>query len=477
MAPSARTDDGNALRLIEEHGDRIRRVADMKRWFEWDGKRWAMDHDSRAVREAARELARLLPETDKAARTFKHASMSATGISGCVRVAETDQRVSVLADSLDSHPELINTPSGVVNLRTGTISEHDPSLSLTRITACPVALDAPHPTWDKFLAETFQGDQDMVSYVQRIAGLALLGGVRDHILPFLHGTGRNGKGALVLVLQGLLGDADQGGYSVSAPDGFLMAGRDGKHETEVARLRGARLVVCSEQTSGKKFDEAKVKKMTGGDRLTGRFMRGDFFDFNPSHLLLVLSNHLPQVQEGGPAFWARVRLIPFLHVVPAAQQVPDLHNQLLADEGAAIMGWAVKGAVDVLAGGLRDPEKVTVATHKYEISEDTLASFIENECERGEGHSVTVTKFRAQYEQHCREMDAEPLSQKGLSMRLASEFGVITGKRDPKLKARIYSGIRLSDSDGFRFKTEDTSRPPDFNLINDLDDLGEEKAA
>jgi putative DNA primase/helicase len=162
-----------------------------------------------------------------------------------------------------------------------------------------------------------------------------------------------------------------------------MTGPEGKHETEIARLRGARLVVCAEQTSGKRFDESKVKRLTGGDQLTGRFMRGDFFDFPPSHLVSVLSNHLPAVREGGPSFWRRVRRIPFRHVVPEDQRVPDLHDQLLAEEGPAILGWAVRGAVEVLANGLRDPESVITATREYEISEDTLASFVADECMLG----------------------------------------------------------------------------------------------
>ena len=156
----------------------------------------------------------------------------------------SDPRISILAADLDSHPELINTPCGLVNLRTGEIKPHDPDLLLTRTTAYGVDFDTPHPQWDAFLKETFDGDDELISYMQRLAGLALLGNVHDHVLPFLHGIGANGKGVLTLVLQGLLGDADTGGYAVSAPDGFLMSGRDGAHPTEIARLRGARLVVC-----------------------------------------------------------------------------------------------------------------------------------------------------------------------------------------------------------------------------------------
>jgi putative DNA primase/helicase len=435
------TDDGNALRLINNHGHEFRRVADMRRWFVWDGKRWAQDHEDRAIRDVARELARQLPDAANDQKSFKRNSMSATGISGAIRVAEVDRRISILAAELDRHPELINTPSGVVDLRTGAIKPHDPGLLLTRITAYPVDLDAPHPRWDAFLAETFDKDDELISYMQRLAGLALSGYVREHVLPFLHGIGANGKGVFTLVLQGILGNADTGGYAASAPDGFLMAGREGKHETETARLRGARLVVCSEQTSGKRFDEQKVKRLTGGDILTGRFMRGDFFDFLPSHLVWVLSNHLPAVKEGGPSFWRRVRKIPFLHVVPEDQRIPDLHEQLLGEEGPAILGWFVHGAVEVLANGLNDPASVIKATREYEISEDSLASFVAEECRSGPYYWCTVADFRHRYERHCEEMGADPLTAKALTMRLTTEFAVTSGKAGKGL--RVYRGIEL----------------------------------
>jgi P4 family phage/plasmid primase-like protien len=445
----SQTDDGNALRLIDDHGRDFRRVADMRKWFVWDGCRWALDHEDRSIRGAARDLARQLPSggDDSAARRFKRISMSATGISGCVRVAETDTRISILAAQLDAHRELLNTPSGVVDLRTGTPRPHDPSLLLTRITAYPVDLEGSHPQWDAFLAETFQKDGkpdvEMISYIQRLAGLALCGFVSEHILPFFWGKGRNGKTVLALVLQGLLGEADTDGYAVSAPDGFLMTGRDGKHETEIARLRGTRLVVCSEQTSGKRFDEAKVKKFTGGDILTGRFMRGDFFDFYPSHLLLVLSNERPEVREGGPAFWRRVRLIPFNHVVPDEQQIPNFADHLLQLEGPAMLGWAVRGAVDVLANGLADPPAVVAATEEYRISEDTVASFVRDEClPLAPAHWCWIPDFRARYERHCAEMGAEPVSGKALTMRLERDYGVTSGKGTKG--RRVYRGIALT---------------------------------
>ena len=443
------TADGNALRLIALHGDRFRRIADMKRWHVWDNKRWAMDYEDREIREIAKDLARKLPDNDRAAIKFKRESMSPPGISGCIRMAETDPRVSILANELDSHPELLNTPSGIVNLRTGQVFSHDPSLLLSRITNYPVVIGASHPRWDKFLAETFVGASELIAYMKRLFGLVLLGVVTEHVLPFLHGTGANGKGTTTLVLQALLGDADAGGYAVSAPDGFLMTGREGKHETEMARLRGARLVVCSEQTSGKRFDEAKVKRLTGGDRLTGRFMRGDFFDFDASHTIWVLSNHLPEVKEGGPSFWRRVRRIPFNHVVPDDKKIGDLHEQLLDAEGPAMLGWAVEGAVEVLRDGLRDPEAVLAATAEYELSEDSMASFVKERCIRMPHFWVEMSKLRHAYGAWCDEAGIEQdsrLSAKALGSRLRTEYGVTEGQLQ-RPSRKLYRGIALQGQD------------------------------
>lgn len=441
------TDDGNARRLINHREARFRRIADMKRWFVWDGKRWAIDYEDREVREATKELARDLPEDSKTAKSFKRNSMSSAGITSCIRMAETDPRVSILANEMDSWPELLNTPNGIVDLRTGEIEPHDPKYLLSRITTYEAAIGELHPRWDQFLAETFGGDLALVAYLRQLFGLALLGMVLDHILPFLHGTGANGKSVLTSVLQGLMGDADAGGYALTAPDGFLMAGRENKHETEMARLRGARLVVCSEQTSGRRFDEAKTKHLTGGDRLTGRFMRGDFFEFDASHLIWVMSNHLPEVKEGGFGFWRRVRRIPFNHVVPEAERVPDLHELLLKTEGPAILGWAVQGAVEVLAnGGLKTPDSVLVATEEYRTSEDSLASFVGEKCMVGPHFWVEMSKFREAYEAHCGELGIEHLSAKAVGMKLRAEFSVAEGKL-ARPQRKTYKGIGLLSPD------------------------------
>jgi len=206
--------------------------------------------------------------------------------------------------------------------------------------------------------------------MQKLAGYAAIGEVFHHILPFLYGAGQNGKTVLVEVICQALGE-----YAISAPANFLLAGRD-RHETEIARLAGPRFVVCSEINQGTKFDEAKVKLLTGGDMLTGRFMHRDFFDFRPSHTLFLMGNHQPTVGAGGDSFWRRLRLIPFGHRVPDDKRIEHLDAKLIEREGPAILAWIVRGAVAVATEGLTEPAVVISATEDYAESEDHIGQFI-----------------------------------------------------------------------------------------------------
>lgn len=433
--PITETDHGNALRLIDAHTEDFRHIADMKRWHSWDKTRWAADINDRIIRRAHIDLAHQLPEGG-----FKRVSLSSPGITSCIRVAEVDRRISILARELDAHPELLNTPVGPMDLRSGDLQPFDPELLLSKSTAYPVDMGGKHPMWDRFLGETFMASEELIPYMQRLAGLALYGGSPERILPFLHGTGANGKSVFTLVLQGLLGDADNGGYAVSQQDGFLTSS-SGNMETAIARLRGARFVICAEQSSGQKFNEARIKKFTGGERLTGRHLYGHAFDFDPSHLLWVMSNHLPGVKEGGPSFWGRVRMIPFNNVVPDDKVIKELHLKLLASEGPAILGWFVRGAMEVLANGLQDPAAVTKATREYQMSEDTLASFLDDQCEQAPDLKVKVPDFVARLRQYCEELDVEAISTKTVTQRLTTEFGIESGRNG---SSRLYKGVALS---------------------------------
>lgn len=438
----SRTDDGNALRLVDDHRADIRYCPQRGQWLRWDAYRWVWD-EAETIRERARSVARNLPTGSNAEYAHQQKSLSSNAVSAMVRLARTDARVIANVGELDAHAFALNTPSGVINLRTGELGHVDRDQLHTRATTVPPDHDQQAPLWQQFLADTFAGDPQLTAYVQRLLGLSLLGTVLEQTMPFAFGAGANGKSTLFGTTQRVLGVGDTG-YSISAPAEMLLASANSGHPTDIARLSGARLVIASEIEDGQRFAEARIKQLTGKDVLTGRFMRQDFFSFGPTHTLWLHANHQPQVKAGGHAFWRRIRLLPFLHTVPDAQQRGDLEDRLVEDEGPAVLAWLVDGARDYLTHGLHVPESVTDATAAYERDQDALGRFVAEMCETGPaGQSdmwVEVKELRSTYESWCHLEGEETLNAKALTQGLRSRFGVMP-QRDAS--TRSYAGIRL----------------------------------
>ncbi|MGQ4350499.1 phage/plasmid primase, P4 family [Streptomyces sp. SAS_275] len=412
-----RTDDGNALRLVDEHEQEIRYVPQRGRWLRWNGHRWEWD-EAGLVREMCRAIARALPNGEGEAK-HRARSLSAAGVAAMIAMAQTDPRIVAPAGTLDAHRMLLNTPAGAVDLTDGTLIPPDPTQMHTRSTSVAPDAEMSTPRWDRFLEQTFGGDQELLRYVQRMAGYSASGSVKWHVLPFLHGPGGNGKGVFLNVLRHLLGD-----YAATAPNAFLMAGGQ-RHETEIARLHGLRLVIASEVNQDAKFDEAKVKELTGGDGLTARFMRQDHFTFEPTHKLWLMGNHQPRVSAGGQSFWRRLRLMPFTRTPD--EVIEDLDLLLISEEGPGILAWVVAGAVDVFADGLRDPASVKAATAQYAAEEDALARFLDEACTVGGGAQVrTVTEvLRTAYERWCKSEGEDPMPSRQLGRELKDRFNII----------------------------------------------------
>ncbi|WP_017599217.1 phage/plasmid primase, P4 family [Nocardiopsis lucentensis] len=440
----SRTDDGNALRLVDSHGHEVRHCP-QRGWLVWDGHRWTWD-DRGKIRELARGIARGLPDEAKEDASHKARTLSARGLESMVKVAQTDPRIVTPLAELDANPWQLNTPAGVVDLRTGELGDPDPTALHTRSTLVAPDFEAPADRWHQFLDDTFGGDQDLITYVQRLLGLSLVGTVLEQILPFAFGDGANGKSTLADTVMRLVGIGETG-YAISAPSEMLLASSANSHPTEIARLAGARFVVASELDDGQRFAEARIKMLTGRDVITGRFMRQDFFSFTPTHTLWLLGNHQPQVRTGGPAFWRRLRLVPFLHTVPEERRDAHLEEKLVDGEGPAILAWLIRGAASYMDDGLTTPESVRVATATYAQDQDTVARFVSDMCTTGDpavqGMTTVVAKIRTAYENWCRSEGEEPVSAKKLTGELNRKFGV-SAKRDSR--ARYYAGIRLNVS-------------------------------
>lgn len=445
------TDDGNALALIDDYGSAIRYAPERGRWLYWTGNRWTWQPpDGGMVRELAKRVARQLPEGDGNDRHKKY-SLSAVGISNMLSQARTDERIAVQINDLDAHPWELNTPDGIINLKTGELLPPDPRKLHTRMTSCVPDFSADQTFWLNFLSAAFPGNAELIGYMQRLFGYSAVGKVEAHILPFCHGGGGNGKGVTLETIAGILGD-----YATSAPNGFLMAQPFPGHSTEIADLAGARFVICSEVNKKDKFDEAKVKLLTGGDTLKARFMRQDYFKFTPTHHLWLMGNHQPAVEAGGDGFWRRLRLIPFLHKVPDDEVIPDLQEILIRDHGPAVLAWIAQGAALYAADGLQEPVQVKAATAAYEAEMDTVGRFLDEECHTGpaaENMSVRVSQLRAAYESWCQENGETPMQGRAFTAQLTGH-GIQTGKRGTN-GVRLYGGIGLKAEPGDdRFKED-----------------------
>ena len=415
------TEDGVARALADLHHDNLRFCPQRAQWLHWSGSRWEWDLAG-THREMTRTLARELPE-DSGWATFKRRALSAAGLRSVLTIAETDPRLTVHLAALDARPYELNTPGGIIDLRTGKLRPADPNALHTRTTTVAPDYTHPAPHFNRFLTDTFGGDADLTRYVQRLFGLSVIGTVLEQMLPFAHGTGANGKTTIAEAVMHTIGRGD-GGYAITADSGMLMVRRHDEHPAELAQLAGTRMVVCSEIEDGQRFAEARIKQLTGRDSINARFMRQDPFTFTPTHTIWLLGNHKPTTTAGGPAFWRRLQLIPFRHVVPEGGRDPRL-GEKLAEESGAILAWVAAGAADYLqAGTLGAPAAVRDATAAYALDQDTIGRFVDDACHLAAPLSCEVGTLRAAYEAWCADVGESPVSAKRLSQEIRERFGV-----------------------------------------------------
>jgi putative DNA primase/helicase len=436
------TDDGNAQLLIAEHAHRLRYVPERGHWLTWNGTRWAWAADESPAIQAMLATIRAIQPADNAQAKWKTRSLNYRPLQQAIHVARTDPAMQAPIDRLDADPYALNTPTGVVDLRTGRLSESRPEHLHTRLTGAPYDPAADYPDWQKFLNDTFGDDEALTSFVQRVVGYSISGVVTHHILPFCHGSGGNGKSVFIETVLRVIGD-----YGTTAPPDFLLAGgRD--DEAAVARLTGQRLVVCSEVNPSAKFNEARIKHLTGGDTITARFLYGQHFTFQPTHKLWLLGNHQPRVDAGGDSFWRRLRLVPFLRTVAAENVIVDLAERLARNEGPGILAWIVAGARLALAGGLREPEAVLAATAQYAEEEDTLRRFADERLHVGGGDLVRIEmrELRSAYEQWCFVEGEKPLTTQMFGRELRGRFGIGMAKSHGR---RFYTNVALLNPDRY----------------------------
>ncbi|MFE3501949.1 phage/plasmid primase, P4 family [Kitasatospora sp. NPDC059146] len=464
LLPHTLTDRGNAKLFIRLYQDTFRHVEGLG-WYEWAGYRWKRGAEKAAL-WAAGELAEQMPEsdpalvyTDREVAFHRRRTSSTAGIKAFLEQAKSSPALSMAAEELDSDPWALCTPAGVVDLRTGRLHKPSPAGGCHSRATSVAPENMPTPRWTRFLDETFGDDEagrEMIDFLHVLLGYSTTGDVGGQVLPFLYGHGKNGKSVLLDVMLQLLGD-----YADAAPPGFLMdRGAYNEHSTELTELHGRRLLVCSELKSTDRFDEARVKLLTGGDRIKARRMRQDYFSFLPTHHLWLLGNHRPEVTTGGFAFWRRIRLVPFERTVSDENKIDNLAMELVRDEGPGILHWVVQGAGRYhdlrerrqagagLPDPLEGPSRVRLATDAYATTEDTIGRFLSECCTRNSEETelrVEQGQLYAAYVTWCTSAEGiRPTSNRAFATRVRTDLGLATPNDMLKSNGRkFYPGLGL----------------------------------
>ncbi|HEX3666187.1 MAG TPA: phage/plasmid primase, P4 family [Rhizomicrobium sp.] len=372
IRPPEFTDEALALRFAELQRDHLRFTAKWGAWSVWDGTRWAFDETLAAfdmVRSVCREQAAACNE-----KRIATALASAKTVAAVEKLAKSDRLLAARTDQWDSDPLLLNTPGGVIDLRTGLVRAAKPGDYITKSTTVPLGGNC--PLWCSFIERITDGDVALSDFMRRMIGYAATGITTEHALFFGHGNGSNGKSVFLNTVAAVLGD-----YHRTAPIETFTESASDRHPTELAGLRGARLVTAVETEEGRRWQEAKLKVLTGGDKIAARFMRQDFFEYVPQFKLIVAGNHKPGLRTVDEAIRRRFHLIPFSVTIPAEERDPELCEKLKA-EWPGILRWIIDGCMEWQRDGLLPPAAVTSATAAYLEGEDAIATWMLERCQR-----------------------------------------------------------------------------------------------
>lgn len=421
-AASPCADLANANRLVRNYGPEML-FARQIGWYRWTSSRWergdAIPIAMKIGKLVAAEAKFLEAEADAAAArsdntldavlkanealnsdklrkaakervAWARVSETFNGMKNTLSVSES--MLGVNAESLDQTEHCIGTSDGkLVDLRTGESRKQIQGDLITRSVATSYRSTATCPLWERVISEVFLGDAELIEWFQRFVGYCMTGSTKEQLFVAAHGIGSNGKSTVFSTLLDMMG-----AYGAVAPQSLLAENDNGSHPTQFMQLRGARFVLASETREQDKLSEATVKWITGGDKISGRYMGKDFVEFDPTHKIVLQTNHKPAIYGQDEGIWRRVRLVPFRARFSDAQKDPTIPERLRA-ETEGIFAWAVRGAVKWYAGGLPACAVIDAAGAEYRKESDTLGQFLDECCMLGAEHTENASDLYRSY--------------------------------------------------------------------------------
>jgi putative DNA primase/helicase len=452
---------GDGMLYTAIHKDKFLYVNNTDEWLSWAGHHWQRDIQKEsliAVEDVAKIYANeslhmngsegkeTINYLDKRVRKLR----GVNGRNNCLTFAHThNNNMSILGDEIDVQPWLFPCKNGVIDLRTGGLRSGKAEDFLLR--ACPTewnGIDAPAPLWCKFLMQVFEEKQQLYDYLQRLLGYGLLGMNIEHIFPILTGQGRNGKGTIIETLMSVLGSLAGPIQATMLLDQGAVKNSSGP-SPDIMSLKGLRLAFASETDEGRRISPSRVKWLTGGDTLVGRYPHDKHeTTFTPTHTLFLLTNHIPHAPSDDFAFWERAHIVPFnLSFVdrdPRAENERPMDKSIpekLKAEAPGILAWLVKGCLLWQERGLDPPMLVKETTAEKQREEDLIADFIDQCCEPGENYKVLATELFDSY----KDWYANNVSKKGIpsQKRFGNAMTKKRFKKDKKPGVYQYYGLQL----------------------------------
>lgn len=445
------TDTGNAHRLYDKFGNILKYSYNRKKWYFWTGKVWTIDESGEIKKladnicEDLKREAWQIPDEDLQEKALKFAKRTAGSSAKENMIKECQHLYDIPAspDDFDAYPDYLNVQNGIVNLKNGELIPHDSRLMMSKICNCEYDTKHKEPKrWLKFLDEITNGDKGLQDYIHRCVGYSLSGSNREQCAYFLYGMGNNGKSTFLDTIADMMGDY----ASNTQPDTLMLQSKVGSlgggANSDIARLKSARFVTCEEPTEGVRLNEGLLKQLTGGSKVTCRFLYADEFEYTPEFKIWIATNHKPTVRGTDVGIWRRIKLIPFEVNIPKEKVDKNLKYKL-RKEFPQILAWAVEGCLKWQKDGLNEPMQVIEATKDYKQEMDLIAGFVEQcimidyDCE----DKVTAGDLFAVYSKWAKKNNEYEMSAKKFGMEIIKKIP----EKSRDSKGVFYRKIRFTD--------------------------------
>ncbi len=438
------TDTTNAYRLLTAYGKDIRYNALWKKWLVWNGAHWEMDdgyliHDKglQMIRGIYAELLKTSDYRDRI-EIEKHATQSESvrRRKALIEAASWIPELNVKTDDLDTDPWLLNVRNGTIDLRSGELREHRQADLITRRADVDYDPKADCPAWRKFLMEIMNYNGELIRFLQNAAGWSVSGDTSEQTMFILFGTGANGKSTFLNTIMNLLGE-----YAIATNTETFMKRSAEQIGNDLARLRGTRFVTTTEAEQGRRLSEPLIKQITGNDRITARFLYGEYFNFTPTFKIFMATNHKPVIKGTDHGIWRRIKLIPFTTRIEEARQDKHLERKL-SEEKSGILNWLIEGCMRWRVEGLKPPKIILAATAEYRSEMDALGNFIKERCVQKEGLQIKARDLFRCYQEWCNDNNEKSCSERFLGLRL-KEMGLEQKRYGD---GRYWQGIHIKES-------------------------------